>query len=82
VFRIDGLSLQQVADLGATHLRDPRPFGHLRSRAEVILNIGLQLAPDNFPERHASIVGWPERKEEQKLLAIKLAAAATVVRHP
>jgi len=40
-------------------------------------NLNVQPAPvDNNPN-HANIVGWPEEKSAQKIIAMKLAALAT-----
>jgi hypothetical protein len=35
-------------------------------------------APDNVPERHAAIIGWPDQKDEQLSLAQCLAEVATL----
>ena len=81
MFRIDGLDRSAVRSLGADHLKDPPPIAHAVSLASVVLGSGLRFDPDNTPERHANVVGWPPRKEEQKLLALKIVAGATVVRY-
>lgn len=41
---------------------------------------GNPKVPDN--PNHADIVGWPEAKQEQKAIALKLAAAATKLMSP
>lgn len=46
--------------------------------AGAVFDVGLDVRPDNVPERHAAIVGWPERKDEQLSLAQRLAAVATL----
>lgn len=38
-------------------------------------NLGTE--PDDDPPRHVTVVGWPPKKEGQKLIAIKLAAECT-----
>ena len=52
----------------------------LYGRADVmnqnIESIGLVVVPDNIPERHANIVGWPSEKDKQISLAQELAAMA------
>lgn len=48
--------------------------------AGVVLEVGLSVRPDNQPERHAAIIGWPEQKDEQIVLAQQLAEAATLQR--
>jgi hypothetical protein len=81
VFRIVGLEAEAVRALGTTHLRNPAPIAHAVSTAGTILDLGLELDPNNSPERHADIVGWPMRKEEQRLFAVKLAQGAKLVRY-
>lgn len=82
VFRVDGLTEEDVRRLGAMALRDPAPLAHAACSASTVYECGLHFDPDNVPERHANIVGWPEAKERQKLLAIKLAEKADVAVYP
>jgi hypothetical protein len=42
----------------------------------VVIDVGLHVRPDNVPERHAAIIGWPAQKDEQLSLTQQLAAAA------
>lgn len=44
--------------------------------AGVVFDLGLGVRPDNVPERHAAIIGWPEQKDEQISLAQQLAEVA------
>jgi hypothetical protein len=44
----------------------------------LVFDVGLDVHPDNVPERHAAIIGWPEQKDEQISLAQQLAEAATL----
>ena len=46
--------------------------------AGIVFDVGLDVRPDNVPERHAAIIGWPEQKDEQISLAQQLAEAATL----
>lgn len=46
--------------------------------AGLVFDVGLDVRPDNVPERHAAIIGWPEQKDEQISLAQRLAEAATL----
>ena len=79
VFRIRGLRADEIWDLGQRLVAGPlgRP---LRARADIttreVLEVGLAIHPDNRPERHATIRGWPEEKERQMILATELAAAS------
>ncbi|MBI2016300.1 MAG: hypothetical protein HY616_13940 [Candidatus Rokubacteria bacterium] len=44
--------------------------------AKAVFTAELEIRPDNKPKRHAAIVGWPEQKDRQMLLAQQLAVAA------
>lgn len=46
--------------------------------AGVVFDVGLNVRPDNVPERHAAIIGWPGRKDEQLSLAQRFAAASAL----
>ena len=81
VYRIAGLESNEVRALGAAHLRNPTPIAHAVSLAGTVLDAGLDFDVNNTPERHVDIVGWPPRKEEQKLVALKLASAGGLVRY-
>ena len=80
VFRIIGLRPEQAWAIGSSVAQ---PLGHkLHGRAEVLAHVpgrvGLKVRPDNQPERHAAIVGWPAEKDGQKMLAIQLAEEAVL----
>jgi len=81
VFRVDGLRTEDVRHLGSRVLKKPPPIAHATCRGSAIYDCDLRFDPDNMPERHANIVGWPERKDHQKLLCIRLAACAEVCRY-
>jgi hypothetical protein len=51
--------------------------------SRIIYDCGLVIEDDPIPhERHANIVGWQTAPTETRLIAMKLAAAATLVRRP
>jgi len=81
VFRINGLELADIRSLGNAILRNPPPIAHARTIAAVVYDCGLTFDPNNEPARHADIVGWPDRKEHQKLIALKIAEVATTFRY-
>lgn len=81
VLRIDGLSHHAVQTLGTALLKEHIPIAHAVSSASTVIDLGLRFDPDNTPERHANIVDWPLTKPEQKLIALKIAAMATVIRY-
>jgi hypothetical protein len=86
VFRIDNLLEPEIWKIGFKkvigNMNQPR---NLHGRADIqalnILQINLQINPDNTPPRHANIVGWPELKEERKSIAQELAAKASLMLH-
>jgi len=85
VFRIYSLRDSEVWDLGEKHVA--APIGRtLHGRADLLASqievIGLRLKPDNVPERHADIVGWPQAKDEQLSLAQELAEVAVLRLRP
>jgi len=83
VFRIDGLTAENVCQIGQRQVISKRPERTLHGFANIVaqafLDANLTMDPDNNPPRHASIGGWPEDKEEQMLIAIELAASAVLV---
>jgi len=84
VFRIDGLQWEEIWEIGQIKVMDAMPKPReLRGIADVkalkVQENGLEIEPDNIPPRHANIIGWPEEKEKQKMIAQGLAAEATLV---
>ena len=84
VFRINGLSAQEVWTNGQINvidrMRQPRPlYGIADIKVSEVQATSLTVDPDNNPLRHASIVGWPPDKSEQKLLTQELASKAKLV---
>jgi hypothetical protein len=85
VFRTEGLAEEAVWQIGQTYVA-LRPDQTIRARADFraqrALDEGLRINPDNEPERHASITGWPETKPERLAIAIKLAQSSALVLAP
>lgn len=87
VFRIDGLAEDEVWDLARTHVLPNLPAGRrIHGRGdltadEVVAANPLAVDFDDTPPRHANVIGWPQDREGQKVLAQALAAAAMSVRH-
>ncbi len=83
VFRIDNLSEPEIWKIGLKKvIGKMNQIRNLQGRADFqalnILEINLQINPDNTPPRHANIIGWPELKEERKSIAQELAAKASL----
>ncbi len=77
-FRIDGLSEDAVWAIGVSVGAESQR--HLHGRGDIfasqVLASGLTTEPDNVPERHVSITGWPHDASEQLSIAQELANAA------
>jgi hypothetical protein len=78
VFRTGGLEPAEIRRIGDQLGRDQalKAWGDVLAGA--VFDIGLEVRPDNDPERHAAIVGWPEEKDQQLSLAQRLAADAVL----
>lgn len=80
VFRAAGLNRNEIEAAGAV-VGEPsgralKAWGDVLAGA--VFAVGLNVRPDNAPERHAAIIGWPDQKDEQLSLAQRLAEAATL----
>jgi hypothetical protein len=81
VFSIDGLHEPHIWSIGANLTSEGR---NLHGRADImsssVIAHGLRIVSDEPPPRHRNIVGWPpaEQKEDRKLIALQLAASATL----
>jgi hypothetical protein len=80
IFRGDGLNREQIRrngdEVGVPSGRALKAWGDVPAGG--VFDLGLDVRPDNIPERHAAIIGWPEQKDEQISLAQQLAEAATL----
>ena len=84
VIRIDGLQLEEIWEIGQREVIDAMSQSReLKGIADVkalkVQENDLGIEPDNIPSRHANIIGWPEEKEKQKIIAQELAAEAKLV---
>lgn len=82
VFQVDNLSNKIIQNMGAKYITGKsgkEVYGYARISHQSIETTGLSVNPDNKPPRHANVCGWPERKDEQKLYAIKLSQASKLV---
>jgi len=79
VYRISGISDREVWEIGDREVglrRDKPILGRADIGASFVISKGLNVVPSEPPIRHANIIGWPEQKSEQRLVAIELAAEA------
>lgn len=81
VFRISGLTESAIWTIGSQCVAQPANRT-LHARADILVSsvvtIGLEITPDNQPKNHATVTGWPEELSARQLLAMELAAAATL----
>ena len=80
VFRVGGLSIEQVTALGTEHVQTEatRPvLGWAELAAARVRAIQLTLRPDEPPPLHALIGGWQSAPEDRRSAAMALAAASS-----
>lgn len=79
IFRTSNLSDNEIWGIGGSEVAQKRGLP-LLGRADIsafhVFDKELKVIPDNKPQRHANIIGWPEEKSEQKLIAMELAENA------
>lgn len=84
VFRTVDLDDEQVWGIGSPIAVERKRV--LRARADFLAGAvaatALRLEPDNVPARHANIVGWPEEKAAQLMLASVIVAEANLLLRP
>jgi hypothetical protein len=82
VFRIDRLEQAAIWEIGneVARKRERTLYARGDTKASEARRVGLDIRPDEPPSRHANLVGWPDNdKPRQKLIALQLAAVATLV---
>ena len=77
VFRIDGLTENEIWDMGTRFVAEPRAK-RVRARADItvssVINSNLFVEPHEPPVRHALISGWSTEKHARMAKAQELAA--------
>ena len=80
VFRITKLSEKEVWEIGRKNVAEIRCktlYGRADSLAEVVLKQKLNVEPSTqLHPRHANIVGWPQDKAKQIIIATEFAEEA------
>ncbi|MDQ3174318.1 MAG: hypothetical protein M3Q91_11530 [Acidobacteriota bacterium] len=82
VFRVDRLTAVQIWRIGDEIAEERNRTLYARGdiQARQVTRNGLDILSEEPPPRHANIVGWPENdKPRQKLMALQIAALATLV---
>lgn len=67
-----------VIGQGVANVRETTLYGRADIRASDVLrqSLNVESAPIQNNPNHANIIGWPEQKPAQKVIALQLAAAA------
>jgi hypothetical protein len=85
VFRIEGLSDQEVWELAVEQLEQAAGLPPVKAAGVVtpraVADVGLQVDYDNDPPRHAAIIGWSD-KPTNKMKAQALAETASALIRP
>jgi hypothetical protein len=87
-FRVDGLSNEAIWALALKHVvKKPRNlYGRGDVPAKIYRTQLLTLVPDNTPDRHINVTGWPDQsgsgapKELHKEIALEIAKHAELIR--
>jgi hypothetical protein len=81
VFRISDTIAEDIWTIGERYVAPSRGpiLGRADLYASTVIENGLQVDPQEPPEKHANIIGWPNEKSEQKLIAQELAAKAQLI---
>ncbi len=84
VYRHIGLAEPEVWQIGRAiaNARPAKLYGRADILASDVKHHSLRIEPTPTPKNHANITGWPERKPEQKIIALKIAASAHFVPQP
>lgn len=78
VFNIEGLDVQAVKQIAQKYILRNLPasrsvYGAGNTSQNKVQKAGLSISISEPPPRHVNIIGWPEEKSGQKLLAMQLA---------
>ena len=77
VFRTSGITNNEIWEIGDSEVSIKRGKPILR-RADIgtnnVISKDLEVIPREPPLRHANIIGWPDERSKQKIIAIELAS--------
>lgn len=78
VFRISYISDDEIWNIGDSVgvMREKPTLGRADIASDVVIAKDLKIVPEEPPERHANIIGWPNDISEQKMIALELASEA------
>ena len=77
VFRTSGITNNEIWEIGDCEVSIKRGKPIL-GRADIginnVISKDLEVVPREPPLRHANIIGWPDERSKQKIIAIELAS--------
>jgi len=79
VFRTSGITNDEIWNIGDCEVsikRNKQILGRADIKANNAISKDLKVVPREPPIRHANIIGWPDERSKQRLIAIELAAEA------
>jgi hypothetical protein len=77
VFRTSGITDGEIWNIGDREVsikRNKPILGRADIRTNSVISKDLKVVPREPPARHANIIGWPDERSKQRLVAIELAA--------
>lgn len=83
VFRTSGITNNEIWDIGnfEVSIKRGKPIlGRADIRANNVIARDLKVVSKEPPLRHANIIGWPDERSKQKLIAIELASESNLHR--
>ncbi len=79
VFRTSGISNNEIWDIGEREVavsQEKPMLGRADISVDDVFKKGLEVVPHEPPEKHANIIGWPNIKSKQRLIALELESEA------
>lgn len=79
VFRTSGISDKEIWHIGEREvaMSQEKPIlGRTDISVGGVFKNGLEVIPHEPPEKHANIIGWPNIKSKQRLIALELESEA------
>jgi hypothetical protein len=77
VFRTSGITNNEIWEIGDCEVSIKRGKPILE-RADIgtnnVISKDLEVVPREPPSRHANIIGWPDERSKQKIIAMELAS--------
>ncbi len=79
VFRVSGITDNKIWSIGERDVASEQGrqiLGRADIKASIVISKELNIIPNEPPELHANITGWPDERSKQKEIALELASDA------